>query len=429
MIVSNFIRLSVLVFIIFGASRVWAHADQFPKIMAMEIGGSAKYSDSEFQKEISKADALILVFWPKYGLYKYGPSAVSNILENIKNNNPKILIGQYTNLNESTGVEDTANIDKAVKLNSEDWWLRDASGNKLQWTPSYTAWDINITDFTRPDKNGLRYSEWFAQRNYSLLFKDNPLFDFWYLDNSLSKSPVARADWKLDGTTQSSGDADISSAYRMGHVRYWQAIKILQPKALLMGNSDDLSSQEYSKKLNGVFFEGAIGKSYSMEKWKGWEAVLQSYYSRMQHTSEPHLVGFNVSGKANDYQRMRYGLATCLLNDGYYSYTDEDKPYASLPWFDEFDIKLGQPIEEPPTQPWKDGVYRRKYQNGMVLVNPSLLQKEFTIEPGYKKISGMQAKEINTGLPVSKVILNSKDGLILVSAQNTPKAPQPIMVK
>lgn len=409
--------------------QVYAHTDQYPKIMAMNIGNSINYPDLKYQSEMSKADALVLAFWPKWGEYKYGPSAVNNLLSNIKKLNPNILIGQYTNLNESTDIEDTANIDKANKINLEDWWLRDRLGNRMQWISSYKAWDVNLTEYTRSDNNGMRYSEWLAQRNFLMLFKNNPLFDFWYLDNSLSKSPVDSADWKRDGSTQSSSDPEVARAYRLGHVRYWQAIRQLQPKTFLMGNSDDLSSPEYSQKLNGVFFEGAIGKSYSMERWKGWEAVLKSYYSRMQHTIAPYLVGFNVWGKASDYQRMRYGLATCLLNNGYFSYTDEDKGYASLPWFDEYDVKLGQPIEEPPTQPWKDGIYRRKYQNGMVLVNPSLFQKEFTIEPGYKKFLGVQAKEINNGMPITNIVLQAKDGLILVSSQITPKAPQPITAK
>ena len=425
----SFFRYGLMILGLLLAHQGYAHNDQYPKIMAMNIGNSVNYSDPKYQTEMSKADALVLVFWPKWGEYKYGPMAVSGVIKNIKSLNPSILVGQYTNLNESTGLQDTPNMDKAIKLGSEGWWLQDAFGNKLQWISSYNAWDINITEYTRPDTKGMRYSEWLAERNYLSLFKNVPQFDFWYLDNSLSKSPVDRADWRQDGTTQNASDPEIAKSYRMGHVRYWQAIKQYQPTTLLMGNSDDLSSLEYSQKLNGAFFEAAIGKSYSIEKWKGWEAMLQRYYSHMQHTASPHMVGFNVWGKANDYQKMRYGLTTCLLNNGYFSYTDEEKGYASVPWFDEYDVKLGQPIEEPPTKPWQNGVYRRKYQNGMVLVNPALFQKEFAIESGYKRILGVQAKEINNGMPVSKVVLNAKDGLILVNDKITPKPPQPVTAK
>ena len=420
---------ALLVIGLLAVQHVYAHSDQYPKVMAMNIGNSVSYGDAKYQAEMARADALILVFWPKWGEYKYGPLAVSNVVNNIKNINPNILIGQYTNLNESTGIEDTPNMDKAIKIGSENWWLQDVMGNRLQWITSYKAWDINITDYTRPDVNGMRYSEWLAQRNFLLLFKNNPRIDFWYLDNSLSKSPVDKADWKQDRTTQNASDSEIAKAYRLGHVRYWQAIKQYQPNTLLMGNSDDLSSQEYSKKLNGAFFEAAIGKSYSVEKWKGWEAMLQRYYAHMENTLDPHMVGFNVWGKVTDFQRMRYGLATCLLNDGYFSYTDEEKGYASVPWFDEYDVKLGQPIEKPPTKPWQNGVYRRKYENGMVLVNPTLFPKEISVETGYKRFLGVQAKDVNNGMQVGSIVLNSKDGLILVNSKLTPKPPQPVTAK
>ena len=118
---------------------------------------------------------------------------------------------------------------------------------------------------------------------------------------------------------------------------------------MLIGNSDNLESVEYSCKLNGAFLEAIIGKIWSIETRKGWLAMQKKYYSFMDNTLPPKIVGFNVWGRADDYQKMRYGLASCLMNDGYFSYTDETKGYSEVIWFDEFDVDLGQPIDPPPT--------------------------------------------------------------------------------
>jgi hypothetical protein len=358
---------------------------------------------------------VILGFYPGWR-GKDGKALMETVVYAIKQRNPGILIGQYTVLSETQDSKDrtSADTDRGKKLDKEGWWLLNARGERVQWTDKYNAFEANITEWTKPDETGLRYPEWLARRDYSIYFRLIPGFDIWYFDNALSKPAVKTADWNRDGKNDANDDSEIARAHRAGHVAEWRQALELRPDISLMGNSDDLSSSEFSGKLQGAFLEGLIGTSWSMERWQGWEKMMARYHSAITHTVRPHIVGFNVWGRVDDYQQMRYGLASCLMGDGYFSYTDPNAGYSSVPWFDEFDLNLGSPVDPSQTAPWEQGVYRRTFQKGMALVNPGFFSKTVRIEPGYRHFAGAQARNVNDGEPVMTITLPSKDGVILV---------------
>lgn len=386
----------------------------FPRIMGMNIGAK-NYDDANYLEALSRPDVVILGFYPGWR-GKDGKASMETVVRAIKRRNPRSLIGQYTILSETQDSADrtSADTDRAKKLDREGWWLLNAKGKRVQWTDKYNAYEANITQWAKPDENGLRYSEWLARRDYSIYFGTIPEFDIWYFDNALSKPAVKTADWDLDGRDDANKDPEITRAHRAGHVAEWRQAHELRPDISLMGNSDDLSSPDFSGKLHGAFLEALIGSSWSMERWQGWEKMMARYHSSIVHTAEPHIVGFNVWGGNDDYQQMRYGLASCLLDDGYFSYTDPKAGYSSVPWFDEFSVDLGSAVEPSQSKPWEQGVYRRRFEQGMALVNPGLLPKTVTIDAGYRRIRGTQAPEVNDGTAVFSITLRGKDGIILL---------------
>lgn len=410
-------------FLIFISVSLSANADinndvfishAYPKLMGMNIG-KKDYYDPLYRNNLSKVDVVILGFYPGWERNK-NKISIREAVDAIKKLNPNISIGQYTMLNEAPDPNDikSASRDIGQKVEQENWWLKNASGDRVQWTDTYQKWDVNISSTTLPDAEGLRFPAWLARRDFKMYFQNNPNLDIWYLDNALSKPPVKLADWNNNGRNEENINHTVSLNYRLGNVSEWAEINRLRPNTLLIANSDDITSPEYTGQLHGVFMEALIGKSWSLERWRGWRQIMLRYRQNMLHTKPPHLVGFNVWGRINDYQRMRYGLTSCLLDDGYYTYTDESKPYGTVPWFDEFDIDLGNPIEPPQTQAWIDGVFRRKFEQGMVLVNPTITKKTVIIENGYRKIHGKQDPSTNNGNKVVSLTLNSKDGIILL---------------
>ena len=387
----------------------------YPKIMAMAIRRPTFYFEPAYQAQIAKADVGVMGFYR--GWYGGGVSTPREVVLNIKAMNPDILLAQYTILNEAADETSTndARPDVGQKITAENWWVKNAAGEKVQWTEAYAKFDVNMTAFAQKDAQGKRYPEWLAELNHFDLFRPIPEFDICYLDNSLSKPASPVADWDNDGVDEANTDKDIAEAYRKGHVAHWEATRKLNPHLRLLGNSDNLSSPEYSGQLEGGFFEAAIGKSWSVEAVYGWDEMMRRYRSHMAHTKDPHLVGFNVWGSADDYQRMRYGLCSCLLDDGYYSYTDEVEGYGSVPWFDEFDADLGRPVEPPAMTPIRGTKwYKREFERGLVVVNAGSTASAWQPGPGYKRIAGTQDPSVNNGANVGWVNLASKDGILLL---------------
>ncbi len=127
-----------------------------------------------------------------------------------------------------------------------------------------------------------------------------------------------------------------------------------------------------------------------------------------------------------NYQRMRWGLTSALLGDGYFSYEINTNGHGSLGlmWFDEYDNAgqnrryLGTPLDDAyVVQDFGDvsgRVYRRNFQSGIVICNPSDRTVTVSLEKEYKKIKGTQVPEINSGETVSSVTISSHDGIILL---------------
>ncbi len=377
--------------------------------MGMNIGAK-HYDDPEYQKQLARLDVVILGFYkgwkPRYGMAK----AVRNLKEL---SDGKILVGQYTILNEyGDDPKNAANLDVQTKLNDMNWWARKSDGSRVQWTTQYHSWDINFTAGSRPDANGQRFPQWLAERDDGLFFKPVP-FDFWYCDNVFGQ-PRVTADWDGDGKDDSPKDPAVAAACRAGHRAEWDHIRKIHPGLPLMGNVDgDLSEPEYVGQLEGAFLEGLMGKSWSIEDWGGWPKAMKRYHDVMAHTRAPYLVGFNVHGKPADYRFFRYAYTSCLLDDGYFCFTANDKEYSSVTWFDEYDFRLGAALSKPPTAAWNNGVWRRDFERGIALVNPTKQPVTVALEPGFRRLSGHQDSTINNGSPAVSVILEPKDGIIL----------------
>lgn len=385
------------------------------KLLGMNIGAK-NYDDTAYLDAMARLDVVIIGLFPGWKGDRDG-STFRRLLQQLKVRNPRIKVGQYTVLNEAPDdrVKAAAERDKIDKLDQENWWLRDPSGAKTQWTKSFGAWDINITEWAKPDRNGERYPQWLAKRDARMYFDRVPELDIWYFDNVMEHSRVTKGDWQGKGAASSPKDPEVASAYRRAQASHWQAARALKPSVIRMGNVDhDLSMPEYTGQLQAAFLEAMMGKSWSLETWAGWRRMMQRYFGVMQNLAPPKLIGFNVWGRTDDYRFLRYSLGSCLLGDGHFSFTDEKAGYSSVPWFDEFDVRLGEPVDGPAREPWGNGVYRRRYEHAMVLVNPETSPRPIRLEAGWKRLAGRQAPEVNTGAPASEFVLPARDGLVLV---------------
>jgi hypothetical protein len=388
----------------------------FPRLMGMNIGAK-NYEDAGYQRDISGLDVVILGFyrgWQPPGHAANSTLAMRKVVRAIKARNPRILVGQYTILNEVTdNPNDAATMDLRDKLYASHWWLLNAAGRKVQWTSQYSAWEINFTNWTRPDAGGRRWPEWLAERDHTAYFRDIPELDIVFLDGVITPLRVT-ADWDLDKVDDNRTSPNILAAHYAGHLAHWNRLRALAPNALLVGNTDnDLANAQWRNQLNGGFLEGLMGERWSIETRAGWGAMMQRYRAVLQNTRQPKIVGFNVMGAPDDYRFFRYAYASCLLDDGYFSFTDKSRGFSSVPWFDEYDYKLGNALSVPPNTAWDKGIWRRDFQNGVVFVNPTTETRTVNVEPGLRRLAGMQDPAINNGSAVSRLTLRPKDGIVL----------------
>jgi len=363
------------------------------------------------QAAVARHQFAVLGLWP--GL---GAKRLQATVSGIKALNPSIQIAQYVMLQERR--DDAPPTDPPGALETNGWWLLDAAGKRTQWTAAYGAWNTNPTEWTHPDTNGDRWPQFKAKfdsaagKGILSLMKG---IDFINIDGF--GNPTVNADWRRIGTNQSMNDPEIMSAFRRGHMAYVAKLRELNPGLHVMGNAPTaaITSPEYKGQLQGFFRECLIGKNWSMETWSSWDAMMASYRTALAATLPPNVVVFGSCHPTADPAMYRYGLASTMLEDGYFSFAINNT-YDKIVWFDEGDAPIGTPAEPPPKSATPSGVWMRKYTHGLVLVNPNkTATASIDIGPGYKRLAGTVDPTFNDGREITTpVSMPPRSGVLLL---------------
>ena len=409
-------------------AAAWNPPD-FPRVGGIQIGSPFNYNDATYQAQLARQSISILADYPTLAP---GGMSMQTVATRIKAINPNSLVFVYTNANQlrsdqALGTASWGAYRSAVESNK--WWLYTDKGLSALVNSGFgdaNNWAINTTLFTPKDKNGNTWMDWMTQFYVTTYAKPAPALDGFFMDNVFWR-PYINGDWNRDGAIDQQTNPTVQSWFRQGYARYFTLLKTLMPGKYQLGNigdwgAPDSTLTEYQGVTNGGVLEGYIGKSWSVETWGGWAAMFAEYRKVMGAVAAPKLVIFNQWGSQTDYQGMRYGLGTCLLDDGYYSFTDNTQQYYGVVWFDELDQKLGAGLSKP-TAAWQKGVWRRDFDNGIVLVNPKGNGPQtVTLEGPFIKLKGTQDPVTNNGATVTTITLKDRDGIILLR-QNPVKRP------
>ena len=409
-----------------------AAADSFPRIAANPIGSPQNYWDADYQKRIAALDVAVLAVWPGWG--SSAKTDMTQTVKQIKAINPKTRIFLYVIAESFKDPMPAGWEDLDAKVNQQKWWLypTSTSGSPIEANFGHGTYVFNITNFAPKDKDGNTWGSWYANYVNDKFGKPNPYIDGFYTDNVFYR-PRTDGDWNLDGKVDSQKDPVVQTWYREGYRSYFAALRKAMPGKMQIGNVADwgqpgTSTPEYQDMINGGIIEGILGKNYSAEgaSADGWQRMMAQYRKIMALLAAPKLALFNQGGDPKDYQGMRYGLASCLMDDGYYDFNDEAHGYSGLTWFDEFDVDLGDAASTPTTVAWQKGVYRRDFTKGIALVNPKGNGPQtVTLDGEYYLIKGKQDPAVNTGALVKTVTLKDRDGIILLRKVPLQKRPSP----
>jgi hypothetical protein len=334
-----------------------------------------------------------------------------------------------------------------------DWWKRTTSGNHI---PGFTAgkYQINVTLQTKPDKSGLQWPQWFA-RYWNAAPGDagswvapagypkgrglrEGAWDGVFLDDQyLSKGVFApsNADYNNDRLNDPPQDLRTVHWVADGHAAVVSEWRKLQPSRLVLGNIGGISSgsEKNSSLLERVHDGGMLQDLTRYDGFPGgWPVMMKAYRRALSLTDSPKIVVFHnkISDLLNDnpdmgvYQANRYGLTSTLMDNGYYAVM---APGQTRPEYDEFyggkthsASKLGYlgfPKSPPQTSPWSQGVFRREFDKGLVLVNPKGNgTRTVSVGSGWRRIDGSQDPKHNNGQSTTSVTLKEQDGIILLRA-------------
>jgi hypothetical protein len=408
---------------------------EYPRLGGIQIGTTPYngYGDPAYRKAMARLDLVLLG----------GSGKIMNDhARAIKDLNPDILLAKYTNVTAVLDKENDYNTPLIRKLSSEqgpnntnasDWWLRDFEGERVTGATKGNV-RTNITEWVKPDSQGRRWPEFKAEHDYNQWFKDT-VWDIWYSDVSNWRPKFQNRGFIGDFSGGKIEDqAEVEAGWRRGHRSWWRAIRRLRPGIMIMANHNWYLYQdknngvwdikEYDKQVEGGLLERIMGWDNSFEANKGWHRLYDAYRWSDEYLRGTPVLFFNVIGKVDDYQFFRYAFATCLMGNGFFDYSPEKFHYGTVEWFDEFDRDgkdttswMGLPAAGSawPDTAWQKGVYRRDFENAVVLVNPrGNGVKTVDVEEGLRRLSGRQDPAVNNGKVAGRIQLADGDGIVLV---------------
>jgi hypothetical protein len=373
----------------------------------------------------------IVAVYPGWGSAQ--STTLNDTAKKIKALNPNTRVFQYV-LGESLNYPaEPAYEDFNAKIDQEKWWLYTSGTGTTKVLSDFGNSDyiLNITPTARKDASGKTFAQWFGGWVASEWAKPNPDVDGIFTDN-VFWSPRRDGDWDLNGKVDSHTNASVQASFRAGYAQYVSAFNSAASGKLQIANAADwVLSDAVITEYSGKFQGGLIEHMQRLDTSVGWNEMMKGYRKVMAALAAPKLGICSYEGTLTDYQGMRYGFASCAMDNGYFAYTDSSKRYYGVPWFDEFNAELGAAVSAPSTSAWQSGVYRRDFANGIVLVNPKGNgQRTVTLESDFVKIKGTQDTSVNNGATVRQVTLKDRDGLVLLRKApiTRPKPPGALQV-
>lgn len=432
----------------------------YPRIAARPHGtllsSSAVDVDS---RHIAKHHVAILA---THRTWKGGGFDMATLPAHIKSYNSKIKLFKYVNANQLDGASSSNKNEDWVraKLYAEkgggrngDWWKRTSSGSHIK---GYGAgkYQVNVSVQTTPDKSGLHWPQWFV-RYWNAAPGDSGswvapsgyargrglregAWDGVYQDDQYISTSIfapSNADLNNDRSNDPPRELRTRNWVSAGHIAVVDEWRKVQPSRWVLGQYAALTSasEPDPTPLKNVHDGGLIQDITRKDGQKGgWPVMMEAYRRGINLAGGPKIVIFhnNIKNLLEDnagmsvYQANRYGLASALMDNGYYAAM---APGQTRPEYDEFyggkehSVAklgyLGYPKDPPPTKAWSQGVYRREFDKGLVLVNPKGNgTRTVSVGAGWRRIDGTQDRTVNNGQNAASVTLKEQDGIILVRA-------------
>ena len=369
-------------------------------------------------KEIARFDLLIGGVWCNWDDPESRRKLAANIAE-VRKRNPHVIILDF-----STSAPYASPKDKSLPVNG---WLLQPDGTRILGWPGTAM--VNLLKPAVIDWHVSRCERSVGQRGFDGVFMDcmGSGFDWWACNIESGKrfTPDADEDGRPDERRWLNNRWTAAKAQLSHKVR-----EAIGPRAVLMANqAGDWGRPD----MNGILLEDWLDGV--LDHGRDWDSVLHDYLAWCGVRSRPNVTTIVSSSgleppfeawktmKAVDREalllrgrsltnRMRFGLATTLMGDGYYAYDLHTRWRGQRWWYPEYDAPLGYAKGPAAKQP--DGTWRREFDGGTVIVNPTL----FDAEAGF----AARRKDASSEKVDTRFIIPPNDGRILLPTKDAVTA-------
>lgn len=287
---------------------------------------------------------------------------------------------------------------------SPESYLVDAQGSRLGWWPGTTI--LNVT----------KHAPW-QDTLVSFVTTEllgSGLWDGVFYDNAWDNvTHFAGRNVDINNDGQNDPSATVDAAWREGmKYIYDETRRKSGEQYIIVGNGN---TRLYTNELNGKLLENFLPFA--------WEPTMTTYRANHENDYEEkiNIINANTSNGAiprTNYQHMRYGLVSTILEDGFYSFDFGDQEHSQLWWYDEYDANLGQALDQAKpkngaTHYTKD-IWTRDFEHGIAVLNATGKTEVVSLPGEYESIRGSQDTAVNDGSIVSNVTLSAQDAKILL---------------
>jgi hypothetical protein len=261
------------------------------------------------------------------------------------------------------------------------------------------------------------------------------------------RKPARNKAVDIDNNAKRDSDRKVDQLWTQGFSQMLRNSRATFPDgALILGDGGWNNGYEYSPFLNGLMFEQFMeGRRWNRRRF-GWGAIMKTYAHYQNTAVKPRLSIVMVNqDNQNDFRAARFGLASTLMFDGYFTFSNRNGAYRVSRWFDEYSVDvqsgkaeqrlewkgyLGNPAgpafhpKEPSLtlqmalsknpQSAEQKVWRRDFEKGIALVNPSKTAQDVELNGRFRKIQGQVDPVFNDGSLLTTIRIPGEHGMILL---------------
>jgi hypothetical protein len=385
------------------ASAARTPSDKFVRIANNYMKAGITLPSSEWST-LAKYDVIVLpveaqIFNPDF-------------FANVRRTNPDIIILAYVPTKSYAKIWSENPLDtlhpKLKARTNDAMRLRSAGGQILSvWpgTETYnvsTAWTDALTAFIKDDV--MTSGKW-----------DGIFFD----ETSATISWLNGGDVDVNNDGRRDDAATADRLWKEGMIRLLKNTRdSIGAGPVIITNGD--SERDLQPYVNGRMFETF---PTPWEYDGSWATVMGNYLGLQKQVGYPPLFIINSNtgntGNKNDFKKVRFGLASTLLGDGFFEFDFGDNDHGQLWMYDEYEAYLGKPVADAKnltgsSNPVRAGVWRRDFQHGTVLVNSSNQAQTIDLDADFERLHGTQDPRTNDGSISSVVTIPAQDGLLLL---------------